>query len=210
MKVARLRRARKVGSVLGAGARGGRPRRARSTGDAPPRRDAAVDFTPPGRGGRERRALHSRRACRASSARPGWDDERDGSTRARARARCRRVFLAPNFAIGAVLMMRFAAEAARTCRARRSSSCTTRRRSTRRPGRRRRRRRRWRATADPLGAPARASSPTRRCSSAARAAADDPPRHALARLVRPGRAARARAAPGAAAGPRRSGLDALL
>ena len=46
------------------------------------------------------------------------------------------VFYAPNFAIGAVLMMRFAAEAARHLERRRSSSCTTRRSSTRRPGRR--------------------------------------------------------------------------
>ena len=49
-------------------------------------------------------------------------------------------FHAPNFALGAVLMMRFAEEAARTCRVPRSSSCTTRRRRTPRPGRPRRRR----------------------------------------------------------------------
>ena len=51
----------------------------------------------------------------------GWDGRRS-TLRATAGVP---VFFAPNFAIGAVLMMRFAAEAARHLEARRSSSCTT-------------------------------------------------------------------------------------
>ena len=58
---------------------------------------------------------------------------------AAARERGLPVFFAPNFAIGAVLMMRFAAQAAQLhAAARRSSSCTTTRSATRRRARRRR------------------------------------------------------------------------
>ena len=180
-----------------------------------PGRDAAglpvaADTDALGRGRRRgRRRLHRsaaaagepavvRRATASTpwSARPGSTDAdlaepRRGSRRRR-RPNC---VVAPNFAIGAVLMMRFA-ELAAPCfeTASRSSSCTTTPRSTRRRARRcctaermaRRAPRRWGVAADPtrttcsgrpggdrrrrdphpLGAPARAWSPTKRSSSA--------------------------------------------
>ena len=86
-----------------------------------------------------RRTRSSRTCCAAIEAgvpcvvgTTGWDVANVDEA---ARAAGVPVFFAPNFAIGAVLMMRFAAEARAPPRAaRRSSSCTTRRSSTRRPG----------------------------------------------------------------------------
>ena len=70
-----------------------------------------VDFTAPGRGRGERRArARARRSVRRRDDRLGPGDGR----RRCARARASPVFYAPNFAIGAVLMMRFAEEAARS------------------------------------------------------------------------------------------------
>ena len=70
---------------------------------------------------------------RARAGRPGRD-RRSCST---AEGNDSNVIVAPNFAIGAVLMQRFAAEAARVLPGRRrSSSCTTTARRTRRPARR--------------------------------------------------------------------------
>ena len=82
--------------------------------------------------------------------------------------------IAPNFAIGAVLMMRFAARQRGTWTPPRSSSCTTTASSTRRAGPPAHRGADGRSVgrrraADPLGAPARASSRTRRSSSEPRA-----------------------------------------
>ena len=116
----------KVGSVLGAGARG----RRHALVDALDGADAMVDFTRPDAVAGERARRASPPACRASSARrAGTPSEfRDAPVT---------VFYAPNFAIGAVLMMRFAAEAAQASRARgdrRAAPC--RRSSTRRPARR--------------------------------------------------------------------------
>ena len=80
------------------------------------------------------------------------------------------VFFAPNFAIGAVLMMRFAAEAAKHLpraeivelhhETKVDAPVRNGEGDRRSHGRRR---------SDPLRAPARASSPTRRCSSRSRA-----------------------------------------
>ena len=123
------------------------------------------------------------------------------STRRRGRPACP-CFFAPNFALGAVLMMRFAAEAARsfpraeivelhadtkldapsgTAKATAAAMGTE--------------------PADPLGAAARARRAPGGDPRRAGRDADDPPRHDLARGVRPRRAARARARPRAAAGP---------
>ena len=82
----------------------------------------------------------SRPACRASSARPAGTRPRWTSRRAR---RGVPVFFAPNFAIGAVLMMRFAEEASRVLRSGRDRRAPPRdeaRRALRAPRRRPRRR----------------------------------------------------------------------
>ena len=81
-----------------------------------------VDFTAPDAVVAERPAGRSRRACRASSARPAGTRPRWTTL---ARAAGLPVLFAPNFAIGAVLMMRFAAEASVVLRARRRSSSST-------------------------------------------------------------------------------------
>ncbi len=90
-----------------------------------PNADVVVDFTVPDT------ALANARECLAAGVHvvigtTGFDvSELEGATGAN-------VFVAPNFAIGAVLMMRFAAEASKHMAKPRSSSCTTTRRSTRR------------------------------------------------------------------------------
>ena len=83
--------------------------------------DVLVDFTRPDTA-LENARLRSRPASTSSSARTGFDAASCGTPR-RGTARS---FVAPNFAIGAVLMMRFAAEASRLHgQAPRSSSSTT-------------------------------------------------------------------------------------
>ena len=96
------------------------------------------------------------------------------------------VLYAPNFALGAVLMMRFAAEAARHFHGGRDRRAPPRGEARRTVGHRE-------ATAAAMGTDPPihsvrppASSRTRRCCSAAGGDADDPPRHDLARGVRPG------------------------
>jgi 4-hydroxy-tetrahydrodipicolinate reductase len=70
--------------------------------------DAAVDFTAPDAAPENvRAALEQGVSCVVGTT--GWDPEPLGAL---ARDRGLRLFVAPNFAIGAVLMMRFAAEAA--------------------------------------------------------------------------------------------------
>ena len=99
--------------------------------------DVVVDFTRPDTALDNAPRVRSRPACTSSSGRPA-----STSTAARRRrGRGANVFVAPNFAIGAVLMMRFAAEASRAHgSAPRSSSCTTTASSTRRAAPRRARR----------------------------------------------------------------------
>ncbi|MBV8258220.1 MAG: 4-hydroxy-tetrahydrodipicolinate reductase [Actinobacteria bacterium] len=71
--------------------------------------DAAVDFTTPDAApGNVRAALEQGVSCVVGTT--GWDPAPLGTL---AEERGLRLFVAPNFAIGAVLMMRFAAEAAR-------------------------------------------------------------------------------------------------
>ena len=129
--------------------------------------DVVVDFTAPDtalenalrvpRGRRPRRDRHDRLRPRAAARRRGGGAN---------------VFVAPNFAIGAVLMMRFAAEAARHMAEGRDHRAAPRPQARRAERHRRAHRRADGAAAggdgaaDPLGAPARASSPTRRSSSA--------------------------------------------
>ena len=92
----------KVGAVLGPGARGGGPRARR---DARRRgRDGRLHASRRG-GGERPRAVAAGVAVRRRHDRLGH--------RARSRDAAVAVFYAPNFAIGAVLMMRFAEEAAR-------------------------------------------------------------------------------------------------
>ena len=105
-------------------------------------------------------APRSSRASRASSARPAGTRSRSTSSRASAALR---LFVAPNFSIGAVLMMRFAEQAAQYFpraeiielhnEAKKDAPSGT-AAATARPDRRR--------PGDPLGAAARASSRTRR------------------------------------------------
>ena len=102
---------------------------------------------------------------------------------------------APNFALGAVLMMRLAREAARVPAARRDRGAAQRGEGRRAVGdgegdRGRARRRR----ADPLRAPARAGGAPGGAPRRRGPAAHHPPRRVLARGVRAGRPARARAA----------------
>ena len=82
-------------------------------GDAmPDGAEAAVDFTQPDAVVANVERCARARACRCVVGTTGWDDERE-RVDALARERGVAVFVAPNFAIGAVLMMRFAAEAAK-------------------------------------------------------------------------------------------------
>ena len=139
----------------------------------------------------------------------GWDDARPLDALARERGLA--LFVAPNFALGAVLMMRFAAEAARHLpraeivelhnEAKKDAPSGT-----------------AKATAELIGGDPPIHS-VRLPGLVAHQevlfggdgpAADDPPRHALARGVRSGRSARARAAPEPSARASRSGSTALL
>ena len=93
--------------MLGAGARGGRA--TSSVESTAPTARAAVDFTRPD-------AVEANVARLSRGRRAGRDRHDAAGTRsaiaALARVRELPVFYAPNFALGAVLMMRFAAEAA--------------------------------------------------------------------------------------------------
>ena len=112
MRVALFGAGGKVGSVLGpALAEAGHEIEAVDLreGGAMPAADAAVDFTAPAAApGNVRAALESGVPCVVGTS--GWDPAELGEL---ARERGLALFVAPNFAIGAVLMMRFAAEAAR-------------------------------------------------------------------------------------------------
>ena len=100
-----------------------------------PHAEVVVDFTRPDT------ALENALACVRGGVHvvigtTGFDSRRCWPTRRRREGLPGRTCsIAPNFAIGAVLMMRFAAEAARhMAKARRSSSCTTTASSTRPSG----------------------------------------------------------------------------
>ena len=197
VKVALLGHEGKVGAGAEARARGGRPR---GQGDRPRRPgrgrglDAAVHFT-------RRTSAFGTVTRRLEQGVPsivgtsGLEQKELDDLGGYAQEQGVQLFVAPNFAVGAVLMMRFAAEAATaTCHAPRSSSCTTRRRSTRPSGT-------AKATAEALGgAPIHSVrlpglvAHQEVLLGAARRAADDPPRRLLARGLRSRRPARARTA----------------
>ena len=103
----------KVGSAIAAGlAAAGHEVMGVEVGDAVPEgADAAVDFTQPDAvAGNVERCLELGVPVVVGTT--GWEAEREGVDAA-ARKQGVAVFVAPNFSIGAVLMMRFAAEAAR-------------------------------------------------------------------------------------------------
>jgi 4-hydroxy-tetrahydrodipicolinate reductase len=103
----------KVGSAIaaGLGAAGHAVMGVEVGDDVPEGADAAVDFTQPDAVvGNVERCLENDVPVVVGTT--GWDSERE-RVDAAARERGVAVFVAPNFSIGAVLMMRFAAEAAR-------------------------------------------------------------------------------------------------
>jgi 4-hydroxy-tetrahydrodipicolinate reductase len=103
----------KVGSAIaaGLGAAGHAVIGVEVGDDVPEGADAAVDFTQPDAVvGNVERCLENDVPVVVGTT--GWDSERE-RVDAAARERGVAVFVAPNFSIGAVLMMRFAAEAAR-------------------------------------------------------------------------------------------------
>ena len=157
--------------------------------DLPDGGEAAVDFTQPDSAvGNIERALE--RGLPVVVGTTGWEGERD-RVDALAKERGVAVFVAPNFSIGAVLMMRFAAEAAKHLpraeivelhnEAKKDAPSGTARATADGDGRR---------AADPLRAPARVDRAPGGPARGRGAAADDPPRHAGAGVVRAGRPAR--------------------
>jgi len=92
--------------------------------------DAALDFTQPGAAGANARAAPSR-ACRSWSARAVLSGAELEELDTLARERSLQLLVVPNFAIGAVLMMRFAEGSGEYSLASRSSCSTTRPRRTR-------------------------------------------------------------------------------
>jgi 4-hydroxy-tetrahydrodipicolinate reductase len=103
----------KVGSAMAEGLRkAGHEVLGVEVGDAMPESaDAAVDFTQPDAVvGNIERCIEL--GIPAVVGTTGWEDERE-AVDALARERGVAVFVAPNFSVGAVLMMRFAAEAAK-------------------------------------------------------------------------------------------------
>ena len=105
MKILLLGRRGKVGSVLGPALEAAGHELVESTGEA----EVAVDFTRPDAvEGNVRACLEDRAPVVVGTT--GFDQER---VAALARVHELPVFYAPNFALGAVLMMRFAAEAAK-------------------------------------------------------------------------------------------------
>ena len=146
--------------------------------------DVLVDFTQPDAALANALACLARRRAR-----------RDRDDRLRRRARSREsaganVFIAPNFAIGAVLMMRFAARGVAAHGGGRDHRAAP-RPQARRAERHRRAHRRADGSrrsgragaADPLGAPAGARRPPGGDPRRSRSDADDPPRLDLARVV---------------------------
>ena len=115
MKVVLFGRDGKVGSLLGPRlADAGHEVTGVEVGEEPPLEghDAAVDFTTPAAvAGNVRRALAAGVPCVVGTT--GLGEEALGELDTTARERGLALFVAPNFAIGAVLMMRFAGEAAR-------------------------------------------------------------------------------------------------
>jgi 4-hydroxy-tetrahydrodipicolinate reductase len=111
MKIAFFGAEGKVGrAVVPALERAGHAVRGIEEGDTPDVAglDACVDFTTPGAApANVRAALEQGVSCVVGTT--GWDPHELGEL---ARERGLRLFVAPNFSIGAVLMMRFAAEAA--------------------------------------------------------------------------------------------------
>ena len=165
------------------------------------RREAMVDFTAPGRG----RRRTSSAALEAGVPVRRRDERLRISRRWRGRARASAgspVFVAPNFALGAVLMMRFAAEAARYLPRAEIVELHNETKKDAPSGT-------AKATADAAAAASVPIHSVRLPGLVAHQevlfggdgpAADDPPRHVLARGVRAGRAARAREARDPAAG----------
>ena len=199
VKVCLFGAAGKVGGVLGPALERAGHEVVDGRADGPGGCDVAVDFTRP-----DAVLANAARCLEAASRRvgtTGFDaDELDRLAR-EAGVPC---LYAPNFALGAVLMMRFAEEAARRLPAREIVELHAETKLDAPSGPRRRRPRGWRGDVDPLGA---ASRPRGAPGGAPRRAggdADDPPRHDLARGLRPRRAARdrggARAAPGLTVG----------
>ena len=130
-----------------------------------PEAEAMVDFTGPDAvEANVRAALEAGVPCVVGTS--GWDP---APLRELAAERGLVLFGRHNFAMGAVLMLRLAAEAARYLPGRRSSSCTRRRRRTRRRARPRRPLSCFPASRRSTRCGFRAWSPTRRCCSAARA-----------------------------------------
>ena len=201
MNVILFGRRGKVGSVLGPALEAAGHTLVESTHDA----DAAVDFTRPEAVEENVRvALEDRVPVVVGTT--GFDQER---VAALARVHELPVFYAPNFALGAVLMMRFAAEAGKLLPHAEIVELHHDQKLDAPSGT-------AKATAALL--PARDADPLRQAAGARRAPggdlrrpgtdADDPPRHDLARGVRAGRPARAgqgpRAPGGAHGRPRRT------
>ena len=154
-----LNGARRQGRVgARASTRGDRPRARERSPQG--RRDGRLHGAGRRRGerrGRRRRRRSFRSSVRRAPISPRWGRAPPGSESPS--------FYAPNFALGAVLMMRFARRRPSTCRARRSSRRTTRRSSMRRPVPPRRPQRRWAATRRSTPCVFRGSSRTRKCCS---------------------------------------------
>ena len=194
-----LRQAREGRLGARAGARGGGPRARRDDSARPRRRSTSRDRARSRANVRSR----SRTASRSSSGRPAGTTDADRRARARARLP---VFYAPNFALGAVLMMRFAAEAGKLLPHAEIIELHHETKLDAPSGT-------AKATAAllPDGTPihsVRLPGPRRAPGGDLRRAgadADDPPRHDLARGVRAGRPARARAAAASCRRASRSG-----
>ena len=154
-----------------------------------------------------RRLRHRPRLPRAGRAEHRRHDRpRTGGARrpraARAASRACALFVAPNFAVGAVLMIRLAAEAAPLPAAGGDRRAAPRDEAGRALGNGEGDRRgHGRRRADPLRPPPGPRRPPGGAPLGAGRAADDPPRRVLARGVRPGRPAGARTAPEPAARP---------
>ena len=195
MKVLLLGAKGKVGSVLGPALEAA----GHELVDAAAGADAAVDFTRPDAvEGNVRTCLEAGVPCVVGTT--GFDQER---VAALAREHELPVFYAPNFALGAVLMMRFAAEAGKVMPHAAIVELHHETKLDAPSGT-------AKATAAllPDGTPihSAAAGPRRASGGDLRRAGpdvDDPPRHDLARGVRARRAARARAAPVAAGRPDR-------
>ena len=194
MKILLLGRRGKVGSVLGPALEAAGHELVESTGEA----EVAVDFTRPDAVEENVRACLEDRAPVVVGT-TGFDQER---VAALARVHELPVFYAPNFALGAVLMLRFSAEAAKVLPHAEIVELHHESKLDAPSGT-------AKATAEllPPGTPIHSVrlpglvAHQEVIFGGAGADADDPARHDLARGVRPGRPPRARARTGAAAGP---------